>query len=98
MKTDKGTQQRSTVVGLFHSRDDAIRAMTDLKSAGFAAGEISLVGKNSDGEVVRDEHGKRSVPRPGRPLGRRGAGLSGHVLRRHSRYRPILAVGPLAAA
>jgi len=99
MKQTKNTG-RSTVVGVFHSRADAERAVADLKSAGFKEDQISLVGKNSDGDVKAEG----SNAATGAVTGAAVAAGAGALVSLGMTFGvipvigPILAVGPLAAA
>jgi len=100
MNSDKANAQRSTVVGVFHTRDAAIKSMNDLKSAGFRDDQISLVGKNSDGDVKTEGNKAATGAATGAAVGGGAAalvslGMSFGVI---PVIGPILAVGPLAAA
>lgn len=43
------------VVGLFDSRDDALEALQELRSAGFSADDVSFIASNARGEYERIE-------------------------------------------
>jgi uncharacterized protein (TIGR02271 family) len=101
MKTDKATtMQRSTAVGVFQSHDEAVQAVAELKRAGFREDQISLVGKNKDGDVKAEGNKAATGAVTGAAVGAGAAalvslGISFGVI---PVIGPILAVGPLAAA
>jgi len=91
----------ATVVGLFSSRGEAEKAVTELKRVGFRDDQISLVGKHVDAEVMDDDN---SLAGTGAATGAAiGAGTAAMASLGMSFgvipiIGPILAVGPLAAA
>ncbi len=92
--------QPATVVGLFHSRSDAEKAVMELKRAGFRDDHVSLVGKHVEGEVREDDTMAGTGAATGAAVGAGTAalvslGMSFGVI---PVIGPILAVGPLAAA
>jgi len=99
MKQSK-TTQRSTAVGVFHSRADAERAVTELKRSGFKADDISLVGKNAEGDVKTEGSHAAAGAVTGAAVGAGAAALAslGISFGIIPVIGPILAVGPLAAA
>jgi hypothetical protein len=92
--------QRSTVVGVFPSHDEAARAVTELKRVGFKDDEISLVGKNKDGKVKAEGNKAATGAATGAAVGAGAAALTslGITFGVIPVIGPILAVGPLAAA
>jgi uncharacterized protein (TIGR02271 family) len=96
----KQTTQRTTAAGVFHNRADAERAVAELKRAGFRDDQISLVGKNADGEVKTEGNKAGTGAAIGAGVGAgvgalASLGMSFGVI---PVIGPILAVGPLAAA
>jgi len=98
--TQAKATQRSTVVGVFHSRADAERAVVELKQAGFKEDQISLVGKNADGDVKAEGNKAAAGAVTGAAVGAGAAALAslGMSFGVIPVIGPILAVGPLAAA
>jgi len=97
----KETVDRSTVVGVFHSRPEAERALSELKQAGFKDDQISLVGKRTDADKDIDEGNKAGTGlATGAAVGAGTAALVslGMTFGVIPVIGPILAVGPLAAA
>jgi hypothetical protein len=100
MQTDVKAAQLPTVVGVFQTRDEATKAVSELKRAGFKDGQISLVGKNKDGTVKTEGTHAAAGAATGVAVGAGTAalvslGMSFGVI---PVIGPILAVGPLAAA
>jgi uncharacterized protein (TIGR02271 family) len=99
MKQAKDTR-RSTVVGVFPSRAEAERAVADLKRAGFADDQISLVGKNAEGDVKAEGSKVATGAVTGAAVGAGAAALAslGMSFGVIPVIGPVLALGPLAAA
>jgi uncharacterized protein (TIGR02271 family) len=98
---DMKTTQRATVVGLFHSRSEAERAVAELKRERFTDEQISLVGKNADGEVKADGDNMAGTgAATGMAIGAGTAALVslGITFGVIPVIGPILAMGPLGAA
>jgi len=101
MTTKKGnTSERSTCVGVFNSRQEALRAVDELKRAGFKDDQISLVGKNQDGDVKTEGSHVGAGAATGAVVGAGAAGLVslGMTFGVIPVIGPVLALGPLAAA
>jgi len=98
MKMDKSkSAHRTTAVGVFHSHEDAAKAVAELKRVGFREDEISLVGKNEDGEVQGNKAAVGAAT--GAAVGAGAAALAslGMTFGVIPIIGPVLAVGPLAA-
>lgn len=87
--------RQETVVGVFSRRADAERAVADLKRAGFADSEVSLVGKN-EGETDKVATGAATGAAVG--AGAAAAASLGMTFGVIPVIGPVLAVGPIAAA
>jgi len=101
MKSEKAKgSERSTCVGVFNSRDEALRAVDELKRAGFKDDQISLVGKNKDGDVKTEGSYAGAGAATGVVVGAGAAGLVslGMTFGIIPVIGPVLALGPLAAA
>jgi hypothetical protein len=94
------TQSSTTVVGVFPSRAAAENAVAELKSAGFTNSEISLIGRNPDGEVKAEGSKAAAGAATGAAVGAGAAALAslGMTFGVIPVVGPILAIGPLAAA
>jgi hypothetical protein len=92
--------QHSAVVGVFPSRVAAETAVAELNRAGFTDKEISLIGKNPDGEVKAEGSKAAAGAATGAAVGAGAAALVslGITFGVIPVIGPILAVGPLAAA
>ncbi len=97
--------QRSTVVGVFHSHEQAAQAVASLKREGFTDEQISLVGRDPNGKIKTEtETATGNKAGTGAVTGAAiGAGAAGLVSLGISFgvipvIGPILAMGPLAAA
>ena len=96
----------ATTVGVFHSREAAERAITELKQAGYRDSQIGVVGKNIHGKSVKTNSSGKVEE--GATIGAAsGAAAGASVMALGSLavsfgvipvIGPILAVGPLAAA
>jgi len=95
-----GMTQRSTVVGVYHSRGEAERAVAELKRAGFKDDDVSLVGKNPDGALEAEGNKAATGAVTGAAVGAGAAALVslGMTFGVIPVIGPILALGPLAAA
>jgi len=101
MATKKAAaKQRSTVVGVFPRRDDALEAVNELKRAGFREDEISLVGKNAEGDVQTEGNNAGTGAVTGAVVGAGAAALAslGMAFGVIPIIGPVLAMGPLGAA
>ncbi|MFC4775917.1 general stress protein [Paenibacillus sp. GCM10023252] len=92
------------IVGVFHSQDEAIRAIESLKRQGYTSDEISIVAKNRDDvNDVSEEtgtmapEGLASGAAAGGVLGGVTGLLAGLGLLAIPGIGPILAAGPIAA-
>jgi uncharacterized protein (TIGR02271 family) len=101
MRSDKAkTSERSTCVGVFNSRAEALKAVDELKRAGFKDDQISLIGKNQEGEVKTEGSHAGAGAATGVVVGAGTAGLVslGMTFGVIPVIGPILALGPIAAA
>ena len=97
--------QRSTVVAVFNTRDDANRAVEDLQRAGFSRDQIGVVAQDADGKIrTQTKEGEGTRAAEGAAIGAAtGAGVGALVSLGMSFgvipvIGPILAIGPLATA
>jgi uncharacterized protein (TIGR02271 family) len=92
----KATTKRTTVVGVFHDRAEAERAVAELKHAGFSANDISVITKGKEGEGTAVATGAAAGAATGAGVAALASlGMTFGVI---PVIGPILAVGPLAAA
>jgi len=95
---------KSAVVGVFHSRDAADQAVDKLLRAGFTRDQIGVIARNSEGKVTAQTADDAADAGSGAAVGAAtGAGVAGLVSLGISfgvipAIGPILAMGPLAAA
>jgi uncharacterized protein (TIGR02271 family) len=70
----------AAVVGVFESRDQAERAVADLRKAGFADAHIGLVGRDASGATTRADGAGKTSAGEGAAIGAAaGAGVGGLV-------------------
>lgn len=70
------TATRTTVAGLFRSRDEAERAIRDLRAAGFRDEEIGMVARTDSGKIERTTGSGESMAEEGAAAGAlAGAGI-----------------------
>jgi len=101
MRKGKTTSsQRSTVVGVFNSHDEAARAVAELKRLGFRDDQISLIGKSEEGDVRGEGNKAAAGAATGAAVGAGAAALAslGMSFGVIPVIGPVLAIGPLAAA
>jgi len=96
---------RSTVIGVFNSRDEANRAVDELQRAGFQRDRIGVVARDAEGHVrAQSKEGQETHAGEGAAIGAAaGAGTAalvslGMTFGVIPVIGPVLAVGPLAAA
>jgi len=98
----KKTNDANTVVGVFATRAEAEAAVSDLRAAGFADGDIGLVGRDASGKVKHqsgDTHADDgAVIGAAAGAGAMALGSLAVTFGVIPVVGPILAVGPLAAA
>lgn len=92
------------IVGVFHSQDDAIRAIEGLKRQGYSSDEISILAKDDEKvEVVSEETGTKAPEgfaggmTAGGILGGTAGLLASAGLIAIPGIGPLLAAGPIAA-
>jgi len=91
---------RKTTVGVYQTYEEASRAVTELKRAGFTDAQVSIVGKDSRGEIKTEGGNVAAGAATGAAVGAGAAALAslGMTFGIIPVIGPILAVGPLAAA
>ncbi|WP_435017802.1 DUF2382 domain-containing protein [Tundrisphaera sp. TA3] len=92
-----------TVVGLFETRDQAVKAVESLKAAGFPAEDMSIVMRDREASAdVAEEAGVGDAAAAGAMGGGLLGGIAGLVLGAGALaipgIGPIIAAGPIAAA
>lgn len=71
---------RTTVAGLFRSREEADRAVRDLRAAGFGDSEIGIVARTETGKVERTTAGGETMAEEGAAAGAiAGAGVGAAI-------------------
>jgi len=91
---------RTTTVGVYRTHEEAVKAVTELKRAGFTDDQVSLVGKDERGKIKTEGTMAAEGAVTGAAVGAGAAALTslGITFGVIPVVGPILALGPLAAA